>query len=356
MGLRWRTPASCRGRTGAKKLLPPRERNKRKKEETKQEKMDREREATRRRKESADKFRLQRKPVPKRERERVEGGERRRRMKHTETAPHPKYKAAGPRGSGRGRARVEPAWMTNRTDPNRPIGLPEKHTDRRVEGKIARQDDDARATTDDDDGGTRRDDTTADNTEGDNDEGKAGRGLELELEVELDLELGRGHLQSHEKATTIGTVPTPSPTRGDTVVLTVPKAAAKPSKGEHRQRGPANGGYGSNSNDNLRLEPRPASEAAVTLVVRSSQTKPSAETNMDAQERRGVGEQQQEPPTTPKATKVTSVARPSQTEPPEETSITYRRCVRWGLRHKSLHGNNSGNRTKARDRRDTVLI
>ena len=140
------------------------------------------------------------------------------------------------------------------------------------------------------------------------------------------------------------------------MVLTVSKAAATPSMGEHRQRGPANGGYGSNSNDNLRLEPRPASEAAVTLVVRSSQTKPSAETNMDAQERRGVGEQQQEPPTTPKATKVTSVARPSQTEPPEETSITYRRCVRWGLRHKSLHGNNSGNRTKARDRRDTVLI
>ena len=278
VGLRWRTPASCRGRTGAKKLLPPRERNKRKKEETKQEKMDREREATRRRKESADKFRLQRKPVPKRERERVEGGERRRRMKHTETAPHPKYKAAGPRGSGRGRARVEPAWMTNRADPNRPIGLPEKHTDRRVEGKIVQQDDDARATTDDDDGGTRRDDTTADNTKGDNDEGKAGRGLELELEVELDLELGRGHLQSHEKATTIGTVPTPSPTRGDTVVLTVPKAAAKPSKGEHRQRGPANGGYGSDSNDNMRLESRPASEAAVTSVVRPSKTEPPEET------------------------------------------------------------------------------
>jgi len=136
-----------------------------------------------------------------------------------------------------------------------------RHTDRRVEGKIVQQDDDARATTDDDDGDTRRDDTTADNTEGDNDEGKAGRGLELELEVELDLELGRGHLQSHEKATTIGTVPTPSPTRGDTVVLTVPKAAAKPSKGEHRQRGPANGGYGSDSNDNMRLESRPASEA-----------------------------------------------------------------------------------------------
>ena len=113
---------------------------------------------------------------------------------------------------------------------------------------------------------------------GDNDEGKAGRGLELELEVELDLELGRGHLQSHEKATTIGTVPTPSPTRGDTVVLTVPKAAAKPSKGEHRQRGPANGGYGSDSNDNLRLESRPASEAAVISVVRSSQTKSPAET------------------------------------------------------------------------------
>jgi len=261
VGLRWRTPVSKRGQTGAKKLLPPRERNKKKKEETKQEKMDREREATRRRKESADKFKLQQKPVPKRERERVEGGERRQRMKHTETAPHPKYKAAGPRGIGRGRARVEPAWMTNRADPNRPIGLPEKHTDRRVEGKIVQQDDDARATTDDDDGDTRRDDTAAGNTEGDNDEGKAGRGLELELEVELDLELGRGHLQSHEKATTIGTVPTPSPTRGDTVVLTVPKAAAKPSKGEHRQRGPANGGYGSDSNDNMRLESRPASEA-----------------------------------------------------------------------------------------------
>ena len=103
--------------------------------------------------------------------------------------------------------------------------------------------------------------------------------------------------------------------------MTVSKAAATPSMGEHRQRGPANDGYGSNSNDNLRLEPRPASEAAVTLVVRSSQTKPSAETNMDAQERRGVGEQHHEPPTTPKATKVTSVARPSQTESPEETEM-----------------------------------
>ena len=298
MGLRWRTPVSGRGRAGPRKLLPPRERNEKKEKETKQEKMDREREATRRRKESSDKFKLQQKQIPKRERERVEGGERRQRMKHTETAQHPKYKAAGSRGLGRGKARVKPAWMTNGTDPNRPKGLPEKHTDRRVEGKIVQQDDDARATTDDDDGGTRRDDTTADNTEGDNDEGKAGRGLELELEVELDLELdlelGRGHLQSHEKATTIGTVPTPSPTRGDTVVLTVPKAAAKPSKGEHRQRGPANGGYGSHSNDKLRLESRPASEAAVTSVVRSSQTKPPAETNMDVQEMREVGEQQHE--------------------------------------------------------------
>jgi hypothetical protein len=139
--------------------------------------------------------------------------------------------------------------------------------------------------------------------------------------------------------------------------LTVSKAAATPSMGEHRQRGPANDGYGSNSNDNLRLEPRPASEAAVTLVVRSSQDEAiGGDQYGRTQERRRVGEQQHEPPTTPKATKVTSVARPSQTEPPEETSITYRRCVRWGLRHKSHHGNNSGNRTKARDRRDTVLI
>jgi hypothetical protein len=103
--------------------------------------------------------------------------------------------------------------------------------------------------------------------------------------------------------------------------MTVSKAAAKPSKGEHRQRGPANGGYGSNSNDNLRLESRPASEAAVTSVVRSSQTKSPEETNMDVQEMREVGEQQHEPPLTPKAKKVTPVARPSQTEPPEETEM-----------------------------------
>ena len=129
----------------------------------------------------------------------------------------------------------------------------------------------SRPIADDDGGDTRRDDTKAGCTEEDNDEDKAGRGLELELEVELDIELGRRHLQSHEKATTIGIVPTPPPIRGGTVVLTVSKAAATPSMGEHRQRGPANDGYGSNSNDNLRLEPRPASEAAVTLVVRSSQ-------------------------------------------------------------------------------------
>ena len=101
--------------------------------------------------------------------------------------------------------------------------------------------------------------------------------------------------------------------------MTVSKAAATPSMGEHRQRGPANGGYGSNSNDNLRLESRPASEAAVTSVARPSQTEPPAETNMDVQEMREVGEQQHEPPTSPKAKKVTPGARPSQTEPPEET-------------------------------------
>jgi hypothetical protein len=175
--------------------------------------------------------------------------------------------------------------------------------------------------TDDDGGDARRDDTTAGYTEGDNDEGKAGRGLGLGVGVGVGLGIGRRNLQSQENATIIETVPTPSPIRGDTVVMTVSKATAKPSKGEHRQRGPANGGYGSNSNDKLRLEPRPASEAAVTSVVRSSQTKPPEETNMDVQEMREVGEQQHEPPSTPKAKKVTTVARPSQTESPEETEM-----------------------------------
>ena len=103
--------------------------------------------------------------------------------------------------------------------------------------------------------------------------------------------------------------------------MTVSKAAATPSMGEHRQRGPANDGYGSNSNDNLRLESRPASEAAVTSEARPSQTEPPAETNMDVQEMREVGEQQHEPPSPPKAKTVTPGARPSQTEPPEETEM-----------------------------------
>jgi hypothetical protein len=74
-----------------------------------------------------------------------------------------------------------PAWVTNRADPNRPIGLPENHEERRAEGKIVQQGDGARATTDDGDGNTRRDDTKAGNTKGDDTEDEAGLGLGLGL-------------------------------------------------------------------------------------------------------------------------------------------------------------------------------
>ena len=56
-------------------------------------------------------------------------------------------------------------------------------------------------------------------------------------------------------------------------------------------------------------------------MERSSQTKPPEETNMDVQEMREVGEQQHEPPSTPKAKKVTSVARPSKKVTSEETEM-----------------------------------
>ena len=273
-----------------KKLMKARTKKTPKKKETSKEKVDREERQLKRKAPGKHEWQATHDREPKAARVGNDDGRRRRTSGHTNIKPQPKDMEGGARGRGRGRERVTPAWVTMRPgvrmglhpiengdqDDGHEIERQEKNI--QATGRQEQQDDDARATTDDDDGGTRRDDTKADNTEGDNDEGKAGRGLELELEVELDLELGRGHLQSHEKATTIGTVPTPSPTRGDTVVLTVPKAAAKPSKGEHRQRGPANGGYGSDSNDNMRLESRPASEAAVTSVVRPSKTEPPEET------------------------------------------------------------------------------
>jgi hypothetical protein len=109
-------------------------------------------------------------------------------MKHEETAPLPNDKAAGPRGRGRGRDRVTPAWMTNRAGPNRPPGLPESHEERRAEGEIGQQGDGTR-TTADDDGETRRDDTKTGNSKGDDTEDEAGPGLGAGVGLGLGLGL-----------------------------------------------------------------------------------------------------------------------------------------------------------------------
>jgi hypothetical protein len=59
---------------------------------------------------------------------------RSRRTGHTETKPTPKDMAAGTRGRGRGGDRVQPAWMTNRADPNRlPVGVEKDHEERAAE-------------------------------------------------------------------------------------------------------------------------------------------------------------------------------------------------------------------------------
>ena len=112
---------------------------------------------------------------------------------------------------------MKPAWMTNKEDPNRPLGLTEYREGRAEEGENGQQDDDTRATADDDGGDTRRDYTKAGYTEGDYNKDKT-----------------RRHLQSHGKAATIGAVP---PIRGGTAVSTGSEATATSSmdEGRHRQ-------------------------------------------------------------------------------------------------------------------------
>jgi hypothetical protein len=100
----------------------------------------------------------------------------------------------------------------------------------------------------------------------------------------------RRHLQGQvEEATTIETVSSASPIRGD-IGFDIFEGSSDTQHGQAPQRGPTTSDYGSDSTDRLKLEPRPPSKE-VTLVA---QTEPSEETNIDAQEMCEVVEQQHE--------------------------------------------------------------
>jgi hypothetical protein len=262
------------------------------KKETAKEKVDRQGQQMKRKAEGKNSWKATHGSAPKSARVGKDDGQRRRPSGHTNSKPQPDMEG-GARGRGRGRGRVIPAWMTRKTEAM--ILLDATESGDKDEGhEIERKEEGTQATGRSNTGSTRRDDTKADYTEGGDNKDKA-----------------RRHLRGQEKATITKTVPTPSPKGGDNVVLTGLEAAATSSMDEQGHGGPVISDYlyGSDSTDRLRLELRPP-PAEVTLVA---QTGTSEETNMDVQETREVGEQKQEPLTSPKAKKVTPVIRPSQT-------------------------------------------